>query len=143
MKNKIREMPIYIKAFEIFKLIHSFDSVLAEIDDDLIQSQRSFLIENGSLIPAKIAGAEGSDLYDIRMENAAIIRKAAREIFVTVGSFRYLGLKEEDYTNLIREKIDEFKILFREWVEGFDPSNYIYDDWGLFNPPGAQPDEDF
>lgn len=137
MKDRIKQMPIFVKAIEINELIQGLDVLLAENEDELLQSQREFLIENALIIPAKISSAESVALYDLKMENAAIIRKAAREIFVSVGSLKYLGLNDLDYIDLIREKVEEFKILFREWVKGFDPENYIFDDWGLFNPPGA------
>ena len=54
----------------------------------------------------------------------------------------------EEYIIIIRmtsnsrwDEIDEFKVLFREWVKSFDVWNYIVDDWGLFNPPGIEYDE--
>jgi hypothetical protein len=30
-------------------------------------------------------------------------------------------------------------LLFIDWVNGFDTNNHIWDEWGLFNPPGAIP----
>lgn len=123
-------------------LVNGFVEVLNETDNDLIKFQIEFLLENSMIIPAKISGAEGADIYDLRMENAAIIRKAAREIYVTVGSFEFLGLEDTDYIYLIRKEIDEFKVLFRDWVKSFDAWNYIIDDWGLFNPPGIEYEED-
>jgi hypothetical protein len=106
------------------------------------------MLENAMLIPVKIAGAEGGDLYDLRMENAAIIRKAARELYVQAGSLRYEeGIKDMDYISLLRSTIEEFRLLFIDWVASFDVWNYIKDSWGLFNPPGVNahdkdPDDD-
>lgn len=123
-------------------LVNGFVEVLNETDNELIKFQIGFLLENSMVIPAKISVAEGADIYDLRMENAAIIRKAAREIYVTVGSFEFLGLEDTDYIHLIRKEIEEFKVLFRGWVKSFDVWNYIIDDWGLFNPPGIEYEED-
>jgi hypothetical protein len=97
------------------------------------------MIADSYTIPAKIAGAEAGDLYDLRMENAAIIRKAARDIYVQTGSLRFHGIKEIEYVTLIRSEIEAFKLLFAAWVASFDVWNYIRDDWGLFNPPGIAP----
>ena len=47
--------------------------------------------------------------------------------------------KDLEYVNLIRNEIEAFRLLFIEWVAGFDTNNYIWDDWGLFNPLGAVP----
>ena len=99
-------------------------------------------------IPAKIAGAQAVELYDLKMENATIIRKAARELYVQAGSLRFEeAISDQDYIHLLRKEIDEFRLLFIDWVAGFDIWNYIKDSWGLFNPPGISahdkdPDDD-
>lgn len=72
------------------------------------------------------------------MENAALIRKAARELYVQAGSLRFEDcIKDKDYINLLRNTIDEFRLLFIDWVASFDVCDYIKDSWGLFNPPGV------
>jgi hypothetical protein len=143
MKDKIYQMPIMIKAMEIVKLAEGLDKLIPE-DNEYLQATRGFMLENAFIIPAKIAGAEGGNLYDLRMENAAIIRKAARELSVQAGSLRFEeGINADDYITLIRKEIDEFRLLFIEWVASFDINNYIPDSWGLFNPPGVYPEDFF
>lgn len=98
--------------------------------------------ENSLIIPAKIAGASGEDiLYDIKMENAAIIRKAARELITDARGIQMHGFKDTEYLDLLRIEVDAFRILFAEWVKKFDQWNYIIDRWGLFNPPGINYDD--
>ena len=105
-------------------------------------------MEDAMMIAAKISGAEAVDLYDIKMENAAIIRKCARELYVRAGSLRFEeDIKDKEYIELLRNEIDEFRLLFIDWVASFDQWNYIIDRWGLFNPPGVSahdkdPDDD-
>jgi hypothetical protein len=143
-RKDVYKMPIMIKAMEIMKLVEGLNSYFQEkeLDENSpLKFQLDMIWENALIIPAKIAGAEGGDIYDLRMENAAIIRKAAREIYVTVGYLDLGRIKDLDYTDIIRNEIDEFKILFREWVKSFDVWNYVVDDWGLFNPPGIEPIE--
>ena len=85
-------------------------------------------------------GAEGGDLYSIRMQNAALIRQAAMDLYVQVGSLRmFENFKDKNYIPLIRQEIEEFRLLFIEWVANFDTSNYIWDEWELLNPKGAIP----
>jgi hypothetical protein len=43
---------------------------------------------------------------------------------------------------MVRERVEEYRLLFIDWVAGFDKSHYIADSWGLFNPPGVNPDDD-
>jgi hypothetical protein len=47
------------------------------------------------------------------------------------------GFEEKDYFELLRREMEEFRVLFVEWVNSFDPWNSVGDDWGLFNPPGG------
>lgn len=143
-RKEVYDMPIMKKAMEIIKLVDGLNAFLEKADTDEnspLRFQLEMITENAMIIPSKIAGAEGGDLYDIRMENAAIIRKAAREISVTVGHLDLGRIEENDYTYLIRSEIENFKLLFREWVKSFDVWNYVVDDWGLFNPPGIEPEE--
>lgn len=138
-----RDLPIFVKAEEISDLVWRFAKTLDADEDSPVSVQIQIMMENSIVIPAKISGAEAVDIYDLKMENATIIRKAAREIYVAVGSLDIFGVQgEEDYIQLIRKEINEFKVLFRNWVKTFDPWNYILDDWGLFNPPGIEYEED-
>ena len=140
--EKIHNLPIYQKAEIIFKLVESLVASLPE-DDDYIQDTKHFMIEDAMIIPVKIAGAEGGDMYSIRMQNAAIIRDYAMHLQVQVGSLRFnKNYKDLEYIKIIRKEIDEFRLLFIAWVESFDKNNAIWDDWGLFNPPGAIPPSD-
>ena len=88
-------------------------------------------------IPAKIAGIHGVELYDIKMENAVIIRKAAQEIITNLRGLQIAGFREVEYLELLRREIEVLRPLFAEWVKTFNPYNYIIDRWGLFNPPGV------
>ena len=135
--SDIKNVPIYQKAELIFQLTRSLVASLPE-NDEYIQNTKHLMLEDAMIIPSKIAGAEGGDLYSIRMQNAAIIREHAMHLYVQVGSLRFnKNYKDLEYVNLIRNEIDAFKLLFIDWVANFDTSNYFWDDWELFNPPGA------
>lgn len=147
--NRIRQMPLYKKAEEISELVlHLVKSVENtdikfndEAEQAMLEDNLNYLMENSLIIPAKIAGAAGVDLYDIKMENAAIIRKAARELILDARGIETFGFKDTEYLDLLRKEVDEFRILFAEWVKTFDPWEYIIDRWGLFNPPGVNYDD--
>ncbi len=104
-----------------------------------MQQIKSFILENAGYLTVKVAGAEGGDLYDIRMENAAIIRKAARELMVHYHSLEMFGFEHAEYYLMVRDLLEEYRLLFIHWVSGFDKWNYTIDRWGLFNPPGVGP----
>lgn len=147
--DKISKMPIYKKAWEIMELgsklgiLISKDDVETadEFEGEMLESYASRIVENSIIIPSKIIEAEDSDIYDIRMENAAFIRKAAREILSSCTGLQLCGYQEGDFIDLLRYEISEFRILFAEWIKTFDEWNYIIDRWGLFNPPGVNYDD--
>ncbi|MFV7236965.1 MULTISPECIES: hypothetical protein [Flavobacterium] len=137
--DKTSNLPLFQKAELIYQLVESLVASLPE-EDAYIQDTKHLMREDAMIITAKIAGAEGGDLYSIRMQNAAIIREHAMHLYVHVGSLRlHKNFKELEYVQLIRKELNDFRLLFIEWVESFDTNNHIWDDWGLFNPPGAIP----
>ena len=156
MNNSLENSPLYQKARKIQRLVDTIVDVIYESELDfeteeegnMIDESINYMVENSIIIPAKIAGAFSEDmLYDIKMENAAIIRKAARELITDATSIEEFGFKDIEYLEILRIEIDNFRVLFAEWVKTFDPWNYIIDRWGLFNPPGVNyddydPDED-
>ncbi|NNT71697.1 hypothetical protein HKT18_05645 [Flavobacterium sp. IMCC34852] len=140
--DRYKSLPIYQKAELIFQLVESLVASLPE-DDDYIQDTKHLMLEDAMIIPAKIVGAEAGDLYSIRMQNAALIREYAMHLYVQVGSLAFHdNYKDLEYIKLIRKELEEFRILFIEWVESFDTNNHLWDDWGLFNPSGAIPPSD-
>ena len=147
-KDELEDFPLYQKALEIFKLTRGLIEIVPEDNEFLQETTVKFMMEDAMIIPAKIAGAHGIGLYDLKMENAAIIRKAARELMVRAGSLEYEDdIKDKEYITLLRNTIEEFRFLFIDWVASFDTWDYIIDRWGLFNPPGVtahdkNPDDD-
>jgi len=132
-------MPLYKKAEEISQTVETICGLIPE-DNDYLQHTKTHLLENTLVIQAKISGAEAVNLWDIKMENAAIIRKCARELMISYHSLTAFGFDEADYYLIVRRQIEEFRLLFREWVAGFNPKHFIVDEWGLFNPPGIPQD---
>jgi len=147
-RDELKKMPLFQKAEQILKITMGLVEIVPKENEFLQETTVRFMMENACIIPTKIAGAVGVELYDLKMENATLIRKAARELYVQAGSLGFDGaILDKDYIHLLRTEIDEFKLLFVDWVTGFDKWNYIKDDWGLFNPPGVNandkdPDDD-
>lgn len=140
--NPIKEhekLPIFKKSEEIFEVVSRIAALIPNDETSPLSHIKAQMLSDAMMIQAKIAGAEGGDIYDIRMENAAIIRKAARDLMLTNHSLEMFGFKEVEYFDIVRDLIEEFRLLFIDWVAGFDQWNYIIDRWGLFNPPGVGP----
>ncbi|MFV5684433.1 hypothetical protein ACM55I_03215 [Flavobacterium sp. GB2R13] len=137
--DKTCNLPLFQKAELIYQLVECLVASLPD-EDTYIQDTKHLMQEDAMIIAAKIAGAEAGELYSIRMQNAAIIREHAMHLYVQVGSLRlHKNYKELEYVALIRKELNNFRLLFMEWVGRFDTNNHIWDEWGLFNPQGAIP----
>ncbi|AFD05832.1 hypothetical protein [Solitalea canadensis] len=129
-QERIHNLPVFVKAKEIAHITQAIcDSIKAERD---LLGVRDAMQENAFLLGAKIAGAEGGDLYTLRMESAVIIKIHARELLTQTTLCKMEELVDEKYLQLLRDEIDNFRLLFIDWVNGFDRTNDVPDDWGLF-----------
>ncbi len=135
--TKIHEQ-LYHKGREIFDVVKRISDLIPE-DDTPLQSVKEFMQSDALLLSVKVKGVEETDLYDLNMEAATIIRKAARDLMIQNHTLKMFGFKYVDYFDIVRELIEEYRLLFIQWVTTFDPWNYVTDRWGLFNPPGVGP----
>jgi hypothetical protein len=140
-RDELDKMPLYIKGHEIADLVRDICALIDE-NNAILDSLKWQLLDDAHILVVKIAGAEGGELYDIRMECATLIRKSAMNLYVSIHSLKMHGFEHIEYYLMVRKKIQEFRTLFVEWVAGFDKTNYIADRWGLFNPPGVAVPED-
>lgn len=155
-RRKVEQLSVYQKAIEITDLVGKITEIITDefenfpenMEKKMAERTLQDMIENSYVLPVKISGAEAVELYDLKMENAAIIRKAARELSVACTGLKMLGIeKSVDYLQVLRDEIELFRVEFAEWVKTFDQWDYIIDRWGLFNPPGVNyndhdPDDD-
>jgi hypothetical protein len=132
------QLAIFKKGKEIFEVVNQICKLIPD-DDQMLQHTKGQMFEDAALLSVKVAGAEAGGLYDLKMENAAIIRKAARDLMVQNHALEMFGFKEVAYFNIVRDLIEEYRLLFIDWVAGFDEWDYVIDRWGLFNPPGVGP----
>mgnify|MGYP000941331477 CR=1 FL=1 len=131
-------LPIYKKGKEILAVVSHIADIIPENNEHL-QEIKGYMIEDAVKLSVKVVGAHYAGLYDLKMEAAAIIRKAARDLLVQYHSFKMFGFKEYEYFQIVRNLLEEYRLLFIDWVAGFDKQDYVIDRWGLFNPPGVGP----
>jgi hypothetical protein len=114
----------------------AFDSMKEPGEDSLfnkefLEDQKEMILGDAYEIAAKIRSSEVG-LYVIRMENAAIIRKNAQFIKASANNFEEDDLMEPEHRHIIRQEIDIFRDLFKQWVASFERDEFG-DEWGLFN----------
>ena len=97
-----------------------------------IRHTKYMLLGDAYEVAAKIRSSEAGRLYILRMENAAIIRKNAQYIKTAMlGMDTEMGI-DTDHCDVIRDEIDNFRMLFKTWVTTFEKDEFE-DEWGLFN----------
>ncbi len=75
------KLSIYQKGKEILDMVIKISALIPE-DNEYLMDVRGYMISDAAQLTVKIAGAEAAGLYDLKMESAAIIRKAARDLMV-------------------------------------------------------------
>jgi hypothetical protein len=132
------KLPIYLKGREILDVVFKITALITD-NDEYLNEVKACMLNDAAMLTVKVAGAEAAGLYDLKMENAVIIRKAARDLMVQQHSLDMFGFEYVEYYQIVRDLIEEYRLLFIDWVAGFDKWDYIIDRWGLFNPPGIGP----
>lgn len=138
--KKVENLPIYVKGEEILDVIHQIGKLIPT-DNSSMQKVKANMYDDAMQLTVKVASAESGQLYDLKMQCAAIIRKAAEDLMLTNTSLETLGFKHEEYFDIMHDLIEEYRQLYINWVGGFDQGNHVIDRWGLFNPPGVKPDD--
>lgn len=128
-RSRVEGLPIMKQAREIYKIV---DSLMSLIEDDgcFMDHYRETIFQDAALIRAKIAAAEGADLYSLRMENAVLVKIHARSLEAHTYGLEMMDFKEVHYLEVLREAIEDFRLLFIQWVASFDKANDIQDNWG-------------
>jgi hypothetical protein len=127
--DKYKKLPIFKKSEEILELAEVIADALKE--DSKREHLASEIVSNAMIMQVKIAGAEGGGLYSLKMQNAVVIKIAAQDMLNAVIFSAVVNLNEEDYVQLMRDKVEEFRLEFLNWIRGFDKSYDIPDNWGI------------
>jgi hypothetical protein len=127
--DKYRKLPVYRKAEELAELVEVIaESLKGGHEKEFFESE---MISNSYLIQGKIANAEGGSLYSLKMQNAVLIKYAVQNMFNAVSGASMIEIGEEDYVDLMRDKVEEFRLAFVDWIRGFDKSFDIPDNWAI------------
>ena len=124
---------LYEQWREVFQLVMAFSDTLPEAKDEeeMVLSTKQLIFENAFIIAPKIMSASRDTLYEIKMENAALIRFNCRQMMDQIGYAVLIGNADQAHELVIEEALNEFKLRFRHWVSLFEKDEFE-DEWGLF-----------
>ncbi len=128
-RDQIYSHPLMKKAKEIVSLTHA---LVGSLDEARKELYGGMMMEDAMVMSAKFAGAEGVSDYILKMENAIIMKVHAGHLHSMTYQLAMEETHAEEHLNLLREAIEEFKVLFVIWVKSFDSANKYDDGWGLF-----------
>lgn len=120
---------LYNQWRKVFGLATAFAEALP--GEEEANSPKDMIYQNVYMIAPKIMSAAGDTLYQVKMENAALIRFNCRQLWEQVAFAVLTGTADAAYQQVIEESLSKFKALFRRWVATFKPDD-CEDDWGLF-----------
>ena len=138
LRSDPKALPLYKKGMEIFDVVRQIGELIPD-DDNPLAHVKQVMLEDAMMLTVKVAGATGANLYDLKMEGATIIRKSAMNLMIQNHSLDMFGFEHVEYYQIVRRLIEEYRLLFIDWVSKFDKWDYVIDRWGLFNPPGVGP----
>lgn len=129
MRDQIHSHPLMKKSMEIVSLCHA---LVGSLDEARKELYGGMMMEDAAVLSTKFSGAEGVDSYILKMENATIMKVHAKHLNAMTYQLAMEETHAEEHLQLLREAINEFRLLFVEWVKGFDPLTKQDDGWGLF-----------
>lgn len=128
---RIAAMPIMLKARQIGRLVSYICETLPS--EDLAHHYREIMQSDAGIITGKVAAAEGCAVYSVKMENAVLIKLAAKNLLSQMSGLRMLGYSDPRYIRLLCDEIEEFRALFVDWITTFDRRSDMRDGWGVFH----------
>lgn len=150
--DRHENVPIIMKANEITSLTDAIvqsldvDSFIKDMDrqpsgeileqtSEYLKFLKTEMLSNAYTLSAKLHAAYAIDLYTQKMENATLIKLAARTLLTQTSALSLHKYKHYEYLLLLRSAIEEFRLLFVEWLSTFDKLRDIPDGWGMFYDP--------
>lgn len=127
--DKIYNHPLMKKAKDILALTRA---LVGSLDEARRELYGSIMLQDAMLISSKFAAAESSADYISKMEKAVFIKVHAKNLS---GMTYQLAMEEthaEEHLELLRAAIEEYRILFLDWIKHLDPNEQIDDGWGIF-----------
>jgi hypothetical protein len=127
--EKIYKHPLMKKAKNIRALTRA---LVGSLDEARRELYGNIMHQDAMLISSKFAAAESTSDFVSKMEKAVFIKVHAKNLN---GMTYQLAMEEthaEEHLELLRAAIEEYRILFIEWVSALDPDEKMDDGWGIF-----------
>ena len=120
------------KLYDQARSIYRYSALFCEtLEGEMSEMTANLIMQNAMMLCPKIVGAEGGDMYVLRMENASIIRTNCRELETQVKAADMFEICTPEYKDIVLHELEKFRILFIDWVKYFEKDDFE-DEWGLY-----------
>jgi len=129
---KYKDLPVFQKGWEVLQTVYAMYKLVdteEENEKALLSDAVRIMLEDAQIVLAKISGAEGAELYGLKIENAYFIKYHARNIQATSNLLEMSDEIDDSYIQLLRTQVDDFRQAFLDWVNGFDPTDDVKSEW--------------
>ena len=110
-------------------LINSCSETLG---DSTIENQYKKVLKIASFeMSNKLVVAENSPYYNEKIKNSILVKIAAKKLLNQLDGMEVIGIINLEYSSLIREEIEGFRIMFLEWIKSFDRKTFLKDGWDV------------
>lgn len=132
--ERMKQHPLQKKSREILELVTGIIEAMPEDQREMHMP----ILESALLLPPKFAGAYGTDMWVLAMQNAAIMRYHAQ--YIASGTYGFNMVKkdlvDERYIVMLRNEMENYRKLFKDWMDEVHalPKDPVMDDddWGVF-----------
>jgi hypothetical protein len=125
---------LYNKCIDLINITQPIVDLIADEADNEVTK---FLMHQNVMIVANKLKTSilTAPPYSHLMEIAVIIKVNVCELKAQLWACEEIHGLQTEYTNVLRQAIEQFRELFIEWVAHFDKNNDEPDPWHLFNDP--------
>ncbi|WP_192347680.1 hypothetical protein [Algoriphagus sp. Y33] len=127
--QNIYKHPLMKKSKDIFALTRA---LVGSLDEARKELYGNIMLEDTTTMISRFSGAEGASDYVLKMEKAVVMKVHAKSLYSMTYQLGMEGTHAEEHLELLREAIEEYRLLFIEWIKGFDPNEKNDDGWGIF-----------
>lgn len=123
MEMKINNLPVFLKALEIFKISRLIacavtdNKNILELEYARESAHRTageIVLDSMRLAP-DLAAVQNSPNHFLKLNRARNIKRLVTKIRANCMKMEYLGTKETEFLDLLKREVQQFDRLFSDW----------------------------
>ncbi len=130
-QERISNLPLMIQAGQLFEVVSGIVETFSN-EDEISLHYKEVMLSDVRKLRNRIIATEDAEHFSLKMENAVLVKVAAQNLLAQEAGLNLLSLADPSYLEVLRNEIEEFRLLFIDWTNSFDRSRDMNDGWNLF-----------